>query len=374
MGLFAAGWLVVIVVFIAAVAVTNPPPALFEEPATIEALEPELLAPEPESLAPEPAQPEPAPAPAAAPAPEASTAPAAPEATAPGTPAGEPAAPEAPTPAAADESAEPDADIFNELASAGDTAAAGMEDDAVPFEPLDLAALQRERDAARAEVIGQWFGRAWPLLLLCVLLGIVASTFLQGAQIGYVTRAVRNEPAKASLFWSEGARAFRSLLLATLLSLAIGAGLVLVGLLAVLAFAALGNVAPQWLLVVVGLLGGLALLIALIWLGVRLIFWFIAIVVDHAGAVQGLKMSFELTRGRWWPVFGLAVLLGAILYGVSFAFDLLSRLVGLAGGSAGMVLTLLIGLVGLVAGLYVGFASLGAYIRFFEDAKGAARA
>ena len=56
-------------------------------------------------------------------------------------------------------------------------------------------------------------------------------------------------------------------------------------------------------------------------------------------------------------------------YLVQLPFGLLDWIGGLAGGATASVFGVISGVVGAVASLYVGFITLGAYVRFYQDVK-----
>ncbi|MBI3331105.1 MAG: hypothetical protein HYZ96_03225, partial [Candidatus Omnitrophica bacterium] len=189
-GFFAAGLAAVTVLAIGLILATSPPPELFEptEPAAalpaIELMESAFAQEE------SPASPE---EPAAQPEePPAATEPA---------PATEPAAQPAETPAATEPAPvdEGEADLFDELEDA-EEAAPLLPEAAAPAVPAD--------DEARARVVGQWFGRAWPLLLIALLLAAAGNVWLNGGQIGYLAKQVSGQRAPVSEFWVVGSRAF----------------------------------------------------------------------------------------------------------------------------------------------------------------------
>ena len=349
-GFFAAGLAAVTVLSIGLILATKPPPELFEEPVepaaalpTIDLME-SAFAQEPEGAASpeEPAaQPEETPA-ATEPAPAMEPA---------AQPAGEPeAAGTAPAPFDAGE-----ANLFEELEGADEFTL--PEPNAAP---PDVTA-----DDARVRVIGQWFGRAWPLLLIALLLAAAGNVWLSGGQISYLAKQVSAQRAPVSEFWVAGSRAFLPLIGAWALSLAVAAAVV--GVLALVA--ALLAILPEAARAVLGTLVAVGLLIGFVWLVVRLSFWFIAIVVEGVGPIAGLKASFRASRGRWWRLTGLGLLMVLLSYVASLPFALLGWLGSRIGGGAGVALGLAGNVGGILMSLYVGFVMLAAYLRFYADTK-----
>ncbi len=334
-GAFAGGWLAVLLLVVLGVAVTNPPvDALQEQEAVEEGAAFPGVAEELQAVTPV-----------------------------------EPAAELAP---ALD--SEPDAlsPVTDELAAPADEA-----EPAERFEER-LAALPEpgpspeQRASEAAQVIGEWFGRAWPLLTLCLLVVIAGSIWLSGAQIGYVAKRVLAQQATLAEFLSAGSRSFVPLLGGSMLwILAVGV-LILSAVLIALALSALGNVLPGWLVGLAAAALVLAALTGLMWIGVRLSFWFIAIVADRLGPMAGLKASFRSVRGRWWKVAGLIMLMALISVGAWVVAGLIETIGNVIGGGAATVLALVSNAAGVVANLYISFATIAACVRFYEDAKGGA--
>lgn len=283
-----------------------------------------------------------------------------------------PAVPPSPASEATPPAASGDVDLFNQLETTqpppAPAAAETPSPVAQPAPPLPATETAAERADERARA--DWLGRAWPVIAAVLLLMLVANVWLSGGQIAYLAARVSHQPAKLSMFWQEGTRAFGRLL--GTWGLMMGAGAVLLLALALLG-AALSPL-PEGVRKVLGVLLVLALLAVGIWLVVRLSFWFIAVVVDRVGPVAGLKASLSATQGRWLKTAGLGLLVALISIGVSLVFGLAEGLGNLIGGGAAVVLGVAGNLAGLVASLYIGFAALAAYIRFYQDVKGSATA
>ena len=217
--------------------------------------------------------------------------------------------------------------------------------------------------------ITDWIGRAWPILLLCACFFIAANVWLSGAQIGYLAKRLISQQARLGDLWTSGTQAFGALLGGTLLSfgliVVIGLAIVLIALL----LAALAGVLPGIVSGILGLLLGIAILIGLVWLGVRLVFWFIAIVVDRLGPLAGLKRSFGTTRGRWWSTCGLLMVVVAISVGIAAATGVVGWAGNAIGGAVAAAIGFLVTIVRIVGNLVLGFTMMAALIRFYEDAK-----
>ena len=224
-------------------------------------------------------------------------------------------------------------------------------------EPAPAPGAVRAQDQA---VVQDWLRRSWPLLLLFVIIATLASVWLSGGQIGYVVKQVTAAPAPIAEFWNAANRAFVRLLGGLALAAAVVAALMAV------------SAALQLLPDALSLVLLLALVIAVVWLMVRLSFWFIMIVAEGRGPIAALGASFRATRRRWWRLVGIGALTGLISYAVMLLERLILWLAARIGGPFGMSLSLLANLAGTVASLYVAFAALGALVRFYEDARASA--
>ena len=113
----------------------------------------------------------------------------------------------------------------------------------------------------------------------------------------------------------------------------------------------------------------LAFLVGMVWLGVRLAFWPLAVVIDRRGPIAGLAATFRATRGRWMQLFGLMALFGLMGFGLWLVGVLLEVAGRAVGGAAEVGIAIVSSLAMLTANLYLGFATLAALIRFYEDTK-----
>jgi len=342
-GLFAVGLTAVMLLAVLCLAISNPPPEVFEEPAP-----PARLSPEPGRAAVETGGPGPSPVETVAPVP-ASVPDVAPAA---GLDAGD----------EWDDRGEPPT-LFDQL----DT----LEPPPAPEAPSEAASAVEQQQVAQLEererIAQEWFGQAWPLLLLALLIVMAGNVWLSGGQIGYVVSQVTAQRKAMSEFWASARRSFLPLLgAATIILAALGALAVVLALLSILL-----DAMPDGPRTVLGILLAFALTAGMLWLVIRISFWFIAIVADQKELVAGLRTSLRLTRGRWLRVAGLAGLLALISYGAGLPGDVLVWLGGAIGGGIEPWLGALGGVLKAVVGLYVGFAALGAYVRFYEDAKAA---
>lgn len=263
-------------------------------------------------------------------------------------------------------------DLFKQMGAAEESPAPAQSPEAmVDVDPAagSPSTAEAEARAKQERALRQWLGRAWPVLLVLAIIVFSASLWIAGGQIGYLVQWVRGERARVSEFWVAGTRSFGALLAGSLMWLLALGGLSLMVSLVVMALSALAGAAPGWIAVVLGLLLGLAGVTGLIWAGVRLSFWFIAIVADRLGPIQGLRSGFRRSRGRWWRLFCLGVLMVLISVATQLPFGILEGIGNLIGGAAAVALVVVSNLTGSVVNLYVAFAMLAAYVRFYEDTK-----
>lgn len=160
------------------------------------------------------------------------------------------------------------------------------------------------------ELVSVGLGFAGGILLFSVLT-LFISAVLQGAMVVPVARSVLSRPTGFRQMWHLArSRAWALVRLAGLLFVG--------GLLAVLLFAALSvllisTVGGIGALVLIPL--GMALFTLLIWIYIKLMVAPAAVVIEELGAVDGLRRSWHLTRGNWWRILGITLVVG-IMVGV----------------------------------------------------------
>lgn len=196
-------------------------------------------------------------------------------------------------------------------------------------------------------------------LVLSIILAAV-TTIAQGFVIAEVGHASLAEKATMGRLWKRVRPAFWSLFgYSLLLGLAV---LVAVALLAIpLVALAMTNTATSWvffvILLITEIIGGL---VVYAWIGTKLYLAPAAIVLEGVSPVRAIARSWQLTRGRFWPTFGVAALLylitnvvaGAVSSVMSFFTPLImTTLIPLgAGGSVtGVAATLSLVLLGITS-------------------------
>lgn len=252
--------------------------------------------------------------------------------------------------------------LFNQLETTQPPAAPTDATQPVASAPAQATTVPPDAGAQLAEqerAFREWFGRAWPLMFLVLVVLLVVNAWLSGGQIGYLAARVSHQPAKLSLFWEEGTRAFGRLLGAWIL-------LIVVGILVTVLVGSLLTLLPPVIGVVFSVLTRLVFMAASAWISL----WFIAVVVDRVGPIAGLKTSLRVTKGRRLKTAGLGLLIGLIFIGLWLVFALIMLLSNAIGGVVAATLFVTGSLAGSIASLYLGFAALAAYIRCYQDMKG----
>ncbi|WP_157226477.1 glycerophosphoryl diester phosphodiesterase membrane domain-containing protein [Gordonia soli] len=97
--------------------------------------------------------------------------------------------------------------------------------------------------------------------------------------------------------------------------------------------------AQQPVLGVLALVLTVAIGIGVVWLGVRLALALPAVVVEELGVVDAIRRSYALTSGLFWRTFAtllvIAILTGIVQYVISFLFQILGYLLIAVGHAAG---------------------------------------
>ncbi|RSS33527.1 hypothetical protein EF906_31615 [Streptomyces sp. WAC08241] len=168
-----------------------------------------------------------------------------------------------------------------------------LDPDATPAEEL-----RQSLESARASLIG-----VGPDLLVT----LVASTVSAALLAVVVSRAVLGRPITLGAAWREARPRLLPLLGLTLLLAALGAGIMLVGLLPGL----LVGGAPG---IVLAALGGFGALILNVWLMVRFSLASPALMLERGSVVHSLKRSAKLVRGSWWRIFGITLLTQLLIF------------------------------------------------------------
>ncbi|WP_406860208.1 hypothetical protein ABZO31_07140 [Streptomyces sp. HUAS MG47] len=151
---------------------------------------------------------------------------------------------------------------------------------------------------------------------------VIAVATVQAAMLAVLQSAVVGRPATFGSVWREALPRVPALIGTTLLS---GLIAMIPTVLAVVAFSVVvigtsvaavsgdgDDGAAAGVILVVGLLGALVTAVPAIWLYVKFILAPAAVVFEKQGPIAALRRSSRLVRGRWWPVFGITILVALI--------------------------------------------------------------
>ena len=173
---------------------------------------------------------------------------------------------------------------------------------------LTLSLQGHPGSAQAGHALGHFFSSIAPYFLVTIALTLVVQGVLTGMLTGALGRGLIGDKITIGEAW----RIARvpSVIGVTLLTL----GIVLLpwaafaGIIFGLAAANAGALA-----VVVGILGGIALLVATIWVEFRLLMAVPVVVLEIARPWAALRRSWQLVQGSWWRVFGISLLAGVVV-------------------------------------------------------------
>lgn len=145
--------------------------------------------------------------------------------------------------------------------------------------------------------------------ILLMLLTVLISVVMQGAMAVPVARSLLNRPTGFRRMWSLSRSRTGALLgLAGLMILGVAA-VVAVSVVATMSLVGSMEGAAAGVLVLLFL----GLMIVLVWLAVRFLVAPAAIVVEEIGVFAGLRRSWQLTRGNWWRLLGITLVVGLLV-------------------------------------------------------------
>jgi membrane-anchored glycerophosphoryl diester phosphodiesterase (GDPDase) len=207
--------------------------------------------------------------------------------------------------------------------------------------------------------------------LAAVLFTIATSALLQGIIVLEVSRATLGEKLTLRQLWrlAHGrlwALIGWSLLVAAGIAFAV---VVLVGAI-VLVVATLGNVGVA-IAVLIGILGGFALLAVAIWIGTKLTLVSSALMIERLSLRAAIARSWRLTTGAFWRTFGIQLLVSVIinvaLQVISAPLSLLSPLLLVLldpnGQNQSSTIGVSIGITVLAAAVTLVFGAIGAVVQ-----------
>jgi hypothetical protein len=168
--------------------------------------------------------------------------------------------------------------------------------------------------------------------MLVGLVSVFISVVMQGAMVVPVARSILNRHTGFRQMWLL-ARS-RAWALVRLAGIGMAAALLAVALIAVATALLANSMGTGSLVIVLPLF--LAFIAAMIWVSVKLTVAPAVIVIEDLGALDGIRRSWAVTRGSWWRVLGIVLVV--------------SLLVGIIGQIILIPVTLLSGLLTTVAG------------------------
>ncbi|WP_329165337.1 hypothetical protein OG709_07545 [Streptomyces sp. NBC_01267] len=168
------------------------------------------------------------------------------------------------------------------------------------------------------------------VVLVALLLQMVCTGMMYATCGTVLQEAVLGRPTTYRAVWRRAWSRVPSVIGALLLSgLAVLVPVLLVAGVAVgLVFAAASQHNTP-LAITVGVLGGVALLPLVIWLGVLFGLAPAAVVLERQGPVGALRRSARLVRGAWWRTFGITLLAGVIGAALAYFIQLPFNIAGM---------------------------------------------
>ncbi|MCF6526388.1 hypothetical protein [Streptomyces sp. JJ36] len=185
-------------------------------------------------------------------------------------------------------------------------------------------ALQNDPNPSSEEVMDALTGTlsSTGITLLATLIGTVVATAMLTI---VVSRAVLGRSVSIGEAWREARPQLGRLLGLTLLVMLIVLGAFLVGLVPGLALALTGATVGGGVLAT---FGGIAGLLAGVWLWVRYCLSAPALMLERQGVLPALRRSAKLVRRSWWRVFGIQILAWLLVQIVGFIVQIPASVVG----------------------------------------------
>ncbi len=187
--------------------------------------------------------------------------------------------------------------------------------------------------APSPEEIGGAVAGGFAGILLSSGIAFVAGTILTGMLIVVVNQSVLGRPITLGETWEVAKSRLPGLIG---LSIIIGLLITAVFLVCVVSAVAAGVAgAPVGVTATLGILGGLAAVILVIYLYVALALASPAYMLERTGMIAALSRSRRLVGPQWWRIFGILLLTALIVFVLA---AIISFLFGFAGGFSGFAL------------------------------------
>ncbi len=175
-----------------------------------------------------------------------------------------------------------------------------------------------------------FFSGLLPYLFLTIAVTLVVQAILTGTLTGALGRSLIGDKITIGQAWRM-ARLPMVIAVSLLIIVIAFVPWLLLGLI-VLGLAA---AKLQTLAIIIGVLGGIGLIPATIWVSVRLVLAPPVIVLERAGPITALRRSWQLVQGSWWRVFGIYLLASFIVAMIASIIEIPFTVVEVfAGGSS----------------------------------------
>ncbi|MGW1881969.1 DUF7847 domain-containing protein [Streptomyces sp. NPDC001970] len=189
-----------------------------------------------------------------------------------------------------------------------------------------------------------------PLVVAFVSIGLVAVigyllaiALVQATMLAVLQDAVLGRPAGFGSVWRQAMPRVPAVIGASLLSGLIAmvpVALAMAGFATAMIGASLlasgeDGDAEAGALVGFGVLGALVTAVPAVWLWVKFSLAPAAVVFEKQGPIRAMRRSSELVRGRWWPVFGISLLVCVIAAVIAYVIQQAITLIGLIPAMAG---------------------------------------
>ena len=184
------------------------------------------------------------------------------------------------------------------------------------------APIELQDELAMNQIVG---GGA--TLVLSVVLTMVTTTILTGLLMISVSRSVIGQRVSVAEAWAQGRpRIWR------LLGLTVLIGLILLSVPVAWVAILVGLIAAEQTgaAVLFGVLGGLGVVVWVIWVAVRTLLATPALMLEHHKVIAGLRRGWRLSRGSFWRLFGITLLANLV---VSVVTQIISVPAGLVVGA-----------------------------------------
>jgi hypothetical protein len=231
--------------------------------------------------------------------------------------------------------------------------------------------------AAFGHALAHFFGGIVPYFFLTLVITLIAESVLTGMLTGALGRGLIGDKITIGEAWRI-ARVGSVIAISLLILLIIVVPWFVLGLL-VFGLAAAKLTAGAVLL---GVVGGIGLIVATIWVGVRLIVAVPAVVLEQTSPVQALRRSWQLVQGNWWRMFGIYLLTGIVVAVIAFIIEIPftfakgaiagggSPLTGLASTAAPDLLAIIVGGIGgVIATTITRPISAGVIVLLYADLR-----